>query len=65
MLREYIGGREEIEVASGQTAREMLATLKIPSELVALVSVNGEMKNKDYVLLDGDLVRIMAVIGGG
>ena len=29
MLREYIGGREEVEVASGQTAREMLAALRI------------------------------------
>jgi sulfur carrier protein ThiS len=65
MLREYIGGREEVTVESGQTAREMLAALKIPSQLVALVSVNGEMQNKDYILKDGDVIRIMAVIGGG
>ncbi len=65
MLRDYVGGREEVAVESGQTAREMLAALKIPSQLVALVSVNGEMRDKDYILQDGDVVRVMAVIGGG
>ena len=65
MLKDYIGGRIEAEVAPGQTVREALAALKIPSELVALVSVNGEMQTKDYCLQEGDTVKIMAVIGGG
>jgi sulfur carrier protein ThiS len=65
MLKDYIGGRDEAPVEPGQTVREALVALKIPPELVALVSVNGELQNKDYFLQAGDVVRVMAVIGGG
>ena len=65
MLKDYIGGCDEAAVEPGQTVREALVALKIPPEIVALVSVNGEMQNKDYCLQDGDVVRVMAVIGGG
>jgi sulfur carrier protein ThiS len=65
MLKDYIGGRDEACVEPGQTVRQALVTLKIPPELVALVSLNGEMRNKDYILQDGDVVRVMAVMGGG
>lgn len=65
MLKDYIGGRDEIAVESGQTVREALKALKIPPEIVALVAVNGEHQNKDYRLQDGDIVKILAVIGGG
>jgi len=65
MLKDYISGRDEAPVEPGQTVREALTALKIPSELVALVTLNGEMQSKDYILQDGDVVRVMAVIGGG
>ena len=65
MLKDYIGGCVEAEVAPGQTVREALVVLKIPPEIVALVMVNGDQQTKDYCLQDGDLVRVMAIIGGG
>jgi sulfur carrier protein ThiS len=65
MLKDYIGGRDEVTVESGQTVREALRFLKIPPEIVALVAVNGEHQTKDYCLQDGDVVKILAVIGGG
>jgi sulfur carrier protein ThiS len=65
MLKDYIGGRDEAAVEPGQTVREALVVLKIPPEIVALVSVNGELQTKDYCLQAGDVVRVMAVIGGG
>jgi sulfur carrier protein ThiS len=65
MLKDYLGGRAEISVEPGQTVREMLQALKIPSEVVAFVAVNGHQQTKDYVLQEGDLIKILAVIGGG
>ena len=37
----------------------------MPPELAALVLVNDEQQSKDYVLQDGDVLKLMAVIGGG
>jgi molybdopterin converting factor small subunit len=30
-----------------------------------MVSVNEEMQTKDYVIQEGDAVRLLAVVGGG
>jgi sulfur carrier protein ThiS len=66
MLKDYIGGRDEAEVAPGQTVRAALLALGIPPEIVALVLINDVYEtDKDIVLQDGDVVRLMAVIGGG
>jgi len=65
MLREYLQGEKEAEVAAGQTVRQALASLGIPPEVVALVLVNDQPQEKDYSLQDGDVVKILAVIGGG
>ncbi len=65
MLKGYTGGESERQVPAGITVRQALGQLGIPSEVVALVVVNGEMQDKDYLLQEGDAVRLMAVIGGG
>jgi sulfur carrier protein ThiS len=64
-LKFYIGGKTEIAVESGRTVRETLSTLNIPPEVIALVVVNEEQQTKDYILQEGDVVRVLAVIGGG
>jgi sulfur carrier protein ThiS len=64
-LISYIGGKKEIAVEVGQTVCEMLSALNIPPEIVALVVVNEEQQSKDYVIAEGDVVRVLAVIGGG
>jgi sulfur carrier protein ThiS len=65
MLREYVEGQAEVTAEAGQSVREALKALGIPPELVALVSDNGAHQMKDYILQDGDEVRLLAVIGGG
>lgn len=65
MLRDYLKGEKETRVAAGQTVRQALASLSIPPEVVALVLVNDQPQDKDYLLQEGDLVKILAVIGGG
>ena len=64
-LKSLVNGQEEVEVESGYTVRATLERAGIRSELVALVMVNDEQRDKDYVLQDGDMVKVLAVIGGG
>ena len=65
MLKDYIGGQSETTVAAGRSIRATLQALGMPPELAALVLVNDEQQAKDYVLQDGDVLKLMAVIGGG
>jgi sulfur carrier protein ThiS len=64
-LARYCGGRESIAVESGVTVREALSRSGISPELVALVLVNQEHRRKDYVVRDGDVIEVLAVVGGG
>jgi sulfur carrier protein ThiS len=60
-----VGGKTEVQVEAGRSVRETLAALGIVPEVVALVVVNEEQRSKDYVIQEGDVVRVLAVIGGG
>lgn len=64
-LKNYTDGRKEVTVEAGRSVRDSLAGLGIPPEIVALVLVNETHQTKDYLLRDGDEVKVMAVIGGG
>jgi sulfur carrier protein ThiS len=65
MLKTYIGNLKETSVESGFSVRETLTLLGINPDLVAGVFINNEQQTKDYIIQDGDEVKIMAVIGGG
>jgi sulfur carrier protein ThiS len=64
-LKSLVNGQSELDVESGSTVRATLEKAGIRSELVALVMVNDEQRDKDYVVQEGDVVKVMAVIGGG
>ena len=64
-LCNLVGGQAEVLVEAGRTVRETLAALGIVPEVVALVVVNEEQQSKDYVIQEGDVIRVLAVIGGG
>jgi sulfur carrier protein ThiS len=64
-LRDVVGGRAEVEVETGRTVRQTLESLGIVPEVVALVVVNEVQQSKDYVIQEGDVIRVLAVIGGG
>ncbi len=71
LLKTYIEGQSERLVEPGQSVREALVRLGIPPEVVALVTVKAagqeaeEQQSKDYILQEGDTVRVLAVVGGG
>jgi sulfur carrier protein ThiS len=64
-LRELVNGQTEVQVSAGRTVKETLAALGIVPEVVALVVVNEQQRSKDYMIQDGDVIRVLAVIGGG
>jgi sulfur carrier protein ThiS len=64
-LKDYTGGRLKITIAEACTVRDALGEQNIPPEIVALVTVNGVQQAKDYVIVDGDVVKAIAVLGGG
>jgi molybdopterin converting factor small subunit len=64
-LRDMVGGSSEFQVETGKSVRETLVTLGLVPEVVALVVVNEEQQSKDYLIQEGDVIRILAVIGGG
>jgi sulfur carrier protein ThiS len=65
MLKTYIGDLKEISVEAGHSVRQTLYLIGINPDLVAGVFVNEEQQTKDYILQDGDIVKLLAVIGGG
>jgi sulfur carrier protein ThiS len=65
MLKNYVGDMKETTVDAGISVRETLMNIGINPDLVAGVFVNDEQQTKDYILQDGDIVKLLAVIGGG
>ncbi|MBI5651493.1 MAG: MoaD/ThiS family protein [Chloroflexi bacterium] len=65
ILKSYVGGQSQVEVDAGNTVRETLCARNIPSDLVALVMVNDQPQAKEYRVQDGDVITLIAVVGGG
>ena len=65
MLREYTSGQDRLELAAGSTVTEMLEAVGIPPAVVAGVVRDGELVPKDYRPRDGEVVKVLAVMGGG
>jgi len=65
ILKSYIDNQPERIVEPGRTVRQTMIDLHIPPEVVALVTVNDEQETKDYIIREGDLVKLIAVVGGG
>jgi sulfur carrier protein ThiS len=65
MLKTYIGDLTETSVDTGISVREALSLLGINPDLVAGVFVNDEQQTKDYIIQEGDVIKLLAVIGGG
>ncbi len=64
-LKNMLGGKDELPVEPGRSVRDTLVSLGVKPELVAMVSVNGEIQTKDYLIQEGDTIRLLAVVGGG
>ncbi len=66
LLKTYVDGQSNLSLdCEGQSIRECLVKVKIPPELVAIVMVNGILRDKDYVIQDQDVVQLIPLVGGG
>jgi sulfur carrier protein ThiS len=65
ILKSYVGGKSEVRVATGETIRESIKLLGIPPDIVAVIMVNDAQQSKDYITQEGDVVMLLAVVGGG
>jgi len=65
MLKSYLAGQSEVPVEPGRTIRETLEALGIPSAVVAGALLNDVLQSKDYCIREGDVIKLIAVIGGG
>lgn len=60
------GGRKELSIpAAGRRARDVVRELGIPASETAAYVVNGEQREADVVLADGDTLEVLPAISGG
>ncbi len=64
-LKDYCGGQAEVEVPDGISISAALQQVGIPPFLVALVIVNQEVRNKEYIIQNGDSIVVLGIVGGG
>ena len=67
MLRKYVDGQEMMELQdwAGRPIRALLESLGMPSPLVGAVLIQGDLVTKDYLLQEGDEVKLIPLVGGG
>ncbi|MFH2057889.1 MAG: MoaD/ThiS family protein [Pseudomonadota bacterium] len=56
---------DHYEVTQGKTVEDMMADLKLSSELVKLIFINGKRQDKSYLLQANDRVGLFPPVGGG
>jgi len=65
-MRQFSGGRRTITVAAGPaTVAELLRASDIPLGESAALIVNGEQREADAPVVDGDTVEVLPAISGG
>lgn len=66
LLRNYATALDPIVLScAGSTIEELLEQLAIPSDLVAIALVNGLQRPKGHRLVEGDVVKLIPLMGGG
>ena len=65
--RDKLDSEQSIAIVdpNGRSLTDICSELGLPVTLISHYIVNGELRSGDYVLLPGDDVKCIAVIGGG
>jgi sulfur carrier protein ThiS len=64
IIRRYVA-EKDMEVAVGLTIRGLITRLSIPPELKLMVFIDGQRKNADDILENGNEVRLITLLSGG
>jgi sulfur carrier protein ThiS len=65
MLSQYVDGQSRLQLEAGASVVEILRSLGIPSELVAMALVDNRQVSKDGVPPDGATLTLLPLVGGG
>ena len=67
LLKNFVKGAERIslEDKEGKSLEVVCKEIGLPAHLNPVFVVNGEMKNKDYLLQADDVVKLIGLIDGG
>ena len=66
LLREYSDSPQELRLSDrGTTVGQLIHHLSVPPDLVAIASVNGVQRPRAHRLCDGDVVKLLPIVGGG
>lgn len=57
--------RVTVTVEQGSKVEDLLEKMKIPLTITNIVMINGEHKDKDTFLEEGDVVSVIPYIAGG
>ncbi|MFC2063839.1 hypothetical protein ACFLXB_01955 [Chloroflexota bacterium] len=64
-LMEFSLEKTEFIVESGKNINDIIRDIGINPAIIALVIVNGVQETKEYIVKDDDIIKALAVIGGG
>ena len=66
-LREYVGRAPsvDVEIAAGQTIRQVLEQLGVPLEKARIIFINHRAASADDSLQGGEQIGVFPAIGGG
>jgi molybdopterin converting factor small subunit len=59
------GGSGMVEIEEGVTVRKLLERLKVPSDKIKLIFINGIHAGGDEPLKDGDRLGVFPPVAGG
>ncbi|MCX5974329.1 MAG: MoaD/ThiS family protein [Coprothermobacterota bacterium] len=62
---ENVRGQEWIEMPEGTTAQDLVEYLGVTRYHLGTILVNGAMAGPQQILVDGDQVKILPIVGGG
>jgi molybdopterin synthase sulfur carrier subunit len=57
--------RAAVTIKQDSTVEDLLEKMKIPLTITNIVMVNGEHKDKDTLLKEGDVISVFPPIAGG
>ncbi|HHE73271.1 MAG TPA: hypothetical protein ENL34_13435 [Chloroflexi bacterium] len=64
-LKAYLGGRDHIEVPAGGTVAELLEASGVQPALVAAVMLGETLVPLTYRPREGDVLKLIGILGGG
>ena len=58
-------GKIELKISTGKSIEDLINEYKIPKGFVSLIIVNGKMENLNYVIKDGNIIKLYPPTSGG